>query len=80
MRFLEPFTEDQRAQIRASVARHGGEYELLRLESLDNPTAADAEAIIDLLGNDVAVDADGNPEPGADYVISVIEAVTEHWT
>ncbi|AZG46953.1 hypothetical protein [Gordonia insulae] len=80
MRFLEPFSDDQRARIRASVLAHAGAEAAAELETRTDPDQAYAEGIIDLLGNDVTVRPDGTPEGDADSVISTIEAITEHWT
>ena len=80
MRFLEPFPEDQRARIRASVQTHAGAAAAADLESRTDPDQQYAEQIIDLLGNDVHVRPDGTPEGDADEVIAVIEAITEYWT
>ncbi|GAC68575.1 hypothetical protein [Gordonia soli] len=80
MRFLEPFTPEQRALIRSSVQTHGGPSGLVELESHGRPEPGYAERVIDLLGNDVQVRPDGTPEGNADEIRAVIEAITEYWT
>lgn len=80
MRFLDPFTDDQRTRIRASVLAHAGADAAADLETRTDPDQAYAERIIDLLGNDVTVRPDGTPEGDADDVVATIDAITEHWT